>query len=450
MTVSQYGPPEGDVSVSVIGLGKIGLPLAVQFARQGFTVHGVDIDAATVATVNAGDVPFPGEAHLEEYLREVRATGRLVATDDTVGAVATSAVVVVVVPLVVDADGRPAFEAMDAATAAIARGLQPGTLVAYETTLPVYTTRQRFVPALEAGSGLTHGQDFFVAFSPERVFSGRIFQDLRRYPKLVGGVTGQAGARAEAFYAAALEFDERPDLPRPNGVWNLGSSEAAELAKLAETTYRDLSIAFANELAVFAESAGVDVFQVIAASNSQPFSHIHQPGVAVGGHCIPVYPRLLLSTALDATLPRAARAANDAMPARAVDRLVASYGPIEGARVAILGAAFRGGVKETAFSGVFPLVREVERRGGVALVHDPLYSDAELEKLGLRPYHIGETADAAIVHTDHELYRTLEPSALPGIRVLYDGRRVTESAVWTAAGVAHLQLGQVTADPAAR
>ena len=129
--------------------------------------------------------------------------------------------------------------------------------------------------------------------------------------------------RAVEFYERALEFDERDDLARPNGVWDLGSAEAAELSKLAETTYRDLNIAFANELAAFAERSGIDVGQVIDASNSQPFSHIHRPGIAVGGHCIPVYPRFFLTNAPEAQLPRAARAVNDAAPARNVDRLAA-------------------------------------------------------------------------------------------------------------------------------
>lgn len=436
------GSGHGLPTVGVVGLGKIGLPLAVQFARRGMTVHGVDIDPRTVEQVNAGVEPFPGEAHLGEYLREVRDAGRLVATTDTAAAVAASDVVVVVVPLVVDAAGSPVFDAMDAATAAIAGALRPGALVVYETTLPVYTTRHRFVPALEKGSGLRHGAGFHVAFSPERVYSGRVFADLRRYPKLVGGVDERAGQLAEEFYRAGLEFDDRPDLARPNGVWNLGSAEAAELAKLAETTYRDINIAFANELAVFAESAGIDVFEVIAASNSQPFSHLHQPGVAVGGHCIPVYPRLLLTTATDALVPVAARTSNTAMPGHAVRRLVSVSGPIEGRRVAVLGAAFRGGVKETAFSGVFPLVAEIERHGGIALVHDPLYSDDELGRLGFTPYHFGEPVDAVIVQADHEVYRSIGPDDLPGVGVLYDGRKVTDPRVWTDRGVVHLQLGR--------
>ena len=234
--------------VCVVALGKIGLPLAVQFARAGHQVIGADIDAAAIDSINAGVPPFPGETHLDEYLQQVIADGSFWATTDTAAAVAESSVVVLVVPLIVDADAQPDYRAMDAATADVARGLRPGTLVSYETTIPVHTTRKRFAPALAEASGLTCGEDFFVCHSPERVFSGRIFADLRAYPKLVGGLDDESSRRAVEFYQAALDFDDRPDLQKANGVWDLGSAEAAELAKLAETTYRDVNIGLANSL----------------------------------------------------------------------------------------------------------------------------------------------------------------------------------------------------------
>lgn len=373
------------MNVCVVALGKIGLPLAVQIAAKGHRVRGADVDPALVARVNRGAEPFPGEEGLAGALRAAVADGRLTATEDTSEAVRNSDAVVVVVPLTVDGHARPDFTRLDAATAAVGRGLRPGVLVSFETTLPVGTTRQRLSPALAASSGLAAGRDFHVCFSPERVSSGRVFADLRRYPKLVGGVDVASTARAVGFYSAVLDFDPRPDLDRPNGVWDLGSAEAAELAKLVETTYRDVNIALANEFARFADRVGLDVHTVIEAANSQPFSHVHRPGIAVGGHCIPVYPQLYLSTDPGATMPAAGRAVNDAMPGYAVERLAELIGPLAGCRVAVLGAAYRGGVKETAFSGVFPLVAALKERGALALVHDPLYSERELTALGLSP-----------------------------------------------------------------
>ena len=410
------------MKIAVVALGKIGLPLAVQFADAGHEVIGADVNQAVVDLVNAATEPFPGEAHLQEKLTELVPAGRLRATTDTAAAVAESEAVVVVVPLFVNIDGVPDFEWMDAATREIGKGLKPGTLVSYETTLPVGTTRDRWKPMIEGISGLREGSDFHLVFSPERVLTGRVFADLRKYPKLIGGLSADGAARAKAFYEAVLSFDERPDLQRGNGVWDLGTAEAAEMAKLAETTYRDVNIGLANQFARYAGKNGIDVYQVIEASNSQPYSHIHQPGIAVGGHCIPVYPRLYLSTDDQASVVRTAREANAAMPEYAVGMADDAAGGLSGKRVVVLGAAYRGGVKETAFSGVFPVVAELRERGADVAVHDPMYTDEELAKYGFAPYHLGEEAEIAILQTDHAEYRQLTAADLPGVTTIVDGR----------------------------
>jgi nucleotide sugar dehydrogenase len=441
------------VKISVIGMGKIGLPLAVQFASKGHQVYGVDVVARTVDQINAGVEPFPGEAELDVRLPQVVAAGTLTATLDGVAAVADSDAVVVVVPVVVDEDAVPDFRAMDAATQTIAAGLKEaaangrtGILLSYETTLPVHTTRERFVPALEAASGLNAGADFLLCHSPERVYTGRVFADLRKYPKLVGGIDAASAAAAVAFYEAVLDFDERPDLKRGNGVWDLGSAEAAELAKLAETTYRDVNIGLANQFARFADRTGIDIFQVIEASNSQPFSHIHLPGPAVGGHCIPVYPRFYLFNDPEASIVRAARESNLAQPAYLVGLLegllggATGGGGLAGRKVLVLGAAYRGGgVKETAFSGVFGLVAALAGDGAQPYVSDPLYTAEELAALGLPAYEPGTEVTGIIVHTEHEEYRDLSAADFPGVKVLVDGRNVTDPAKWE--GVARKVLG---------
>jgi nucleotide sugar dehydrogenase len=417
------------MQIAVVALGKIGLPLAVQFAEKGHSVVGCDVNSHTVELVNTGVEPFPGETFLQEKLSTVVSAGRLRATTDTASAVTDAEAVVIVVPLFVDAEGVPDFGWMDAATRDVAKGLKKGTLVSYETTLPVGTTRNRFAQMLEDGSGLKAGTDFHLAFSPERVFTGRVFADLRRYPKLVGGLTEACGIAAEKFYAAVLDFDERTDLARPNGVWNLGTPEASEMAKLAETTYRDVNIGLANQFALFAQDNGIDVYAVIEACNSQPFSHIHTPGIAVGGHCIPIYPRMYLWNDPAATVVRAAREANAEMPVRAVARLEAEFGSVKGKKVVVLGAAYRGGVKETAFSGVFPTVNALKRLGATVAVHDPMYTDDELRHEGFEPFHFGETADAAILQADHAEYANLTEKQLPGVSVILDGRNMIKNSV---------------------
>jgi UDP-N-acetyl-D-glucosamine dehydrogenase len=426
-------------SVAVVGLGKIGLPLAVQIAGKGFRVHGADLSGEVVGLVSAGRAPFPGEPGLDKRLSEVVTAGLLTACTDTTNAVARSDVIVIVVPLITNAAGEPDYSAVDAATASVAAGLQAGSLVVYETTLPVHTTRRRLAQSLAGRSGLRPGNDFMLCHSPERVSSGTVFADLRRYPKLIGGIDERSGKAAEVFYQSVLDFDERPDLVRPNGVWNLGSSEAAEFTKLAETTYRDVNIALANEFARFADMTGIDIYQVIAAANSQPFSHLHRPGISVGGHCIPVYSKLYLAGDPAARLPAVAREVNDAVPSRAVQLLAELTGGLSGLRIAVLGAAYRSGVKETAFSGVFAIVRELALHGAVPAVHDPLYTETELRGLDLMPYRLGQPCDAVIVHTDHPEYEVITPSDVPGARCLVDGRAITDPGHWT--GVRRRVLG---------
>ena len=413
-----------------MGLGKIGLPLAVQFAAKGHHVYGADVSQRTVDLVNSRIEPFPGEAHLAEKLDQVVSRGLLTAMTSTADAVAESQVVVVVVPLVVDAMGHPDFRAMDQATRAVGQGLTSGTLVSYETTLPIGTTRTRYGPMLQEESGLITGEEFNLVHSPERVLTGRVFADLRRYPKLVGGFSKDCEQRAVDFYSAVLDFDPRPDLPRPNGVWAMGSAEAAEMAKLAETTYRDVNIGLANQFARFADSLGIDVYALINACNSQPYSHIHRPGIAVGGHCIPVYPRLYLNSDPDASIVDAARRANAAMPEYAIELLASEYGDLRGARVVVLGASYRGGVKETAFSGVFPVVAALRGAGARVAVHDPMFTDEELTALGWPPHRLGDPIDAAVIQADHKEYLSLRPSDLPGVKVVLDGRGMLDRESW--------------------
>ena len=415
------------MKITVVAMGKIGLPLAVQFASKGHTVFGADVNEETVRLVNAGQEPFPGETDLDTKLADVVSKGLLTATTDTASVVAESEAVVVVVPLFVDAEGIPDFGWMDAATRDIAKGLKPGTLVSYETTLPVGTTRNRFAQMLEEGSGLKVGTDFHLVFSPERVFTGRVFEDLRKYPKLVGGVDEASAKHGVEFYEQVLDFDKRDDLPRANGVWDLGSSEASELAKLAETTYRDVNIGLANQFARFAADNGIDVYAVIDACNSQPFSHIHQPGIAVGGHCIPIYPRMYLWNDPSATVVRAAREANAQMPAYTVDVLKAAHGDLKGQTVVVLGAAYRGGVKETAFSGIFATVDSLKSAGATALVHDPMYTDDELAHYGFTAYHLGESADAVVVQANHAEYKSVSAADFPGLKTVVDGRKFLDA-----------------------
>jgi len=420
-----------DLSVCVIGLGRIGLPLAVQCASKGMRVTGCDIASGLVDAINAGDCPYPDEDGLPDKLQDAHAAGLLSATTDTADAVRRSNVVVIVVPVGLTTDNRADFTALADAARSVATALQPQTLVILETTVPLGTTRSRLGVALQT-SGLRLGSDLFLAYSPERVFVGRVLIDLQRYPKVVGGIDGESTRRAAAFYAAAL------DAP----VLTVANCETAELVKLAETTYRDVNIALANEFARIADKHGVDVTQAVAAANTQPFSHIHQPGVGVGGHCIPVYPRFLLESDA-ARLPQAARDLNDGMAAYAVEKLAQAINGLAGKTVVILGLSYRPDVKEAAFSSAFPLSKELAARGARALVHDPHFTAEEIRDLGLEPAaDLPIDADALIVQAWHEAYRDLDFAAFRGCKAVLDGRNALSREKIEALGMRYLGIGR--------
>ncbi len=411
------------MKAAVIGLGKLGLPVAAYYANGGASVVGVDIAPQVVETVNAGESPVGPEPGMDEAFDRLVESGALRATTDF-SDVAGADVVIVLVPLLAH-DGEPDFSALDAATAALAPHLSSGALVIYETTLPVGATRGRFTSVLRDAQA-----SCLVAFSPERVSSGRIWRDLETYPKLVGGVDQASADAAAAFYGKYL----------PAEIRTLHSAEEAELVKLAETTYRDLNIAFANELARFSDEWGVDVVDVIEAANSQPYSHIHRPGVGVGGHCIPHYPYLLQGSTSGSDLVAAGRTINERMPAWVADRIEREAGPITGHTVVIRGVAYRGGVKESASSPTFALAEALEDRGATVLVEDPCYSEDEVRALGFQPW-AGESAAVVVVATDHAEYHSLDWSAHPPALVV-DGRNRLDRAPILEAGHTYLGIGR--------
>jgi nucleotide sugar dehydrogenase len=419
--------------VAVSGLGKIGLPLAATFAAAGHLVVGVDINPTIVGVINSGGHLKLSEPQIPEMVNSAVRSGKLRATVDYRDAVSLADVVVIVVPLVLDFNSQPNFSSLDLATQNVGVSIKKGAVVIFETTLPVGTTRNRLTPILEEQSGMHAGSDFFVAYSPERVYSGQIVENLKQYPKLVGGINSASARAAVDFYESTLEFNDRTDLARKNGVWDLGSSEAAELAKLAETTYRDVNIALANQFARHAEQIGVDIYSVIDACNSQPFSHIHRPGVAVGGHCIPVYPELYLAGDPSASIVSESRKVNLEMPHYALQILERDMGSLDGKRIAILGLSYRGGVKEAAYSGAWTLVSKLKEMGSEPVVHDPLYSDSELENYGLTPFEIGQSIDGVVIQTDHDIYRDLKETDFPGVHAVFDGRRILDPKNFTKA-----------------
>ena len=408
------GTPGTVGTVAVVGAGKMGLPLAAQFAGHGWSVVAVDVQESVVAAINAGRSHVGEEPGLAELVASAHAAGRLRATMDGAEAARGADVVVLIVPVMLNDEQQPDYRYMDSAVAAIGPGVHAGSLVIFETTLPVGDTRQRFVPQLEAASGLHADLDFLVAFSPERLYSGAALRNLATYPKLVGGIGPASADRAAAFYASVLDAE----------VVRMSSAEAAEFSKLADTTYRDVNIALANEFARYADRVGVDIQEVIAAANSQPYSHIHQPGLGVGGHCIPVYPHFLLSRAPEMELVELSRRVNDGQVGLAIRALQRALGGLEGVPVLVLGLTYREGVHELAYSRALPLIERLAFHGAIVSAFDPLLSEEEIVRCCATSYHWGapSPARAIVTQTADARFGELDFGLFPALEVLFDGR----------------------------
>jgi nucleotide sugar dehydrogenase len=428
--------------VAVVGAGKMGVPLACQFARRGAHVVACDVNAEIIETINRAICPID-EPGLPELLSEMVRAGRLSASTNTRAAVAESDVVVVIVPVLLTADYREDTSIIDAVSREIASALKPGALVSYETTLPVGGAR-RLAGILEE-SGLKAGEDFDVVFSPERVKSQFVLQRLTENIKVVGGITPKAAERGASFYA---EYLGAP-------VENVNSLEAAELVKLAGMVYRDVNIALSNELARYAERVGVDFGVVLRAANTDGEAALLEPGIGVGGHCTPVYPHFLISDSeergIGAKLAKLARSINDQQPSLILDRLERVWEPLKGHCVLILGLGFRPQVKEHTCSPAFQLREELHRRGAQVCLNDPLYSEKEIRLHGFVPGSLRETPvpSVIILNTAHETYRSTDFAALAahGLKAVVDGRNLWAAERVQQVGLVYLGIGRPQKEP---
>jgi nucleotide sugar dehydrogenase len=408
------------LNITVIGLGKIGLPLAVYFSQRN-NVIGLDNNKDVVEQINNGQEPFPGEKNLKNNLKEVVVSHKLSATLDVSNAIKSADVILICVPLIIDSHSEPDFLNIDSVVTDIGKHIVSNTLIVFETTLPVGTTRNRFSKSIEKISNLEVGKDIFIVFSPERVLTGRVFEDLVKYPKLVGGVTSLCTEKGVEFYKSVLEFK---DNFLGDSVWALENCETAEFTKIAETTYRDVNIGLANEFAIYAKKKNISITQVIQAANSQPYSNIHTPGISVGGHCIPVYPYFYLSDNPDSTIVYAARMRNESMPGYTIEEIKNKFPSLVGMSIGILGVSYRTGVKEAAFSGALTLLKLLKNEGAIVFGYDPFFTPSELKGLGFECAEDYSNLNGIIIHTAHDEFNNLNPDIIKGLKFIFDGRNI--------------------------
>jgi UDP-N-acetyl-D-glucosamine dehydrogenase len=380
--------------VGIIGLGYVGLPLAVGFAEAGCEVIGLDLDAAKVEALNDGrsyieDVPSSSLAALSERLR---------ATMDYADLAACEAVIICV-PTPLTDSREPDLGPLEASAEYLAPVLRSGQLVVLESTTYPGTTRERLQPILET-SGLAAGSDFHLAFSPERIDPGRTDFTVRTTPKLVGGITAASAERARALYAEICDT-----------VIVLSSPEAAELSKLLENIFRSVNIALVNELSQLCDRLEIDVWEVIEAASSKPFGFMRfDPGPGMGGHCLPIDPFYLAFKARQhdfyPEFIELAGKVNQAQPGFCVERIERALNsvrkPINGSRVLVLGVSYKGGVGDTRESPALKIIGRLQDLGGEVSYHDPFVPELPghgLRSVDLEPSLAG--ADLVAIVTAH-------------------------------------------------
>ena len=420
----------------VIGLGYVGLPVSARFAQVGFDVTGLDVDEQKVTQINAGVCPIEGdEPGLAELVAEVVAAGRMRATTDY--AVCREAdVVLIAVETPIDSVHQPRYSALRAALRSLEPDLKPGAMVIVESTVAPGTMHRLVRPTLEAHGKRQSGRDFYLVHCPERVMPGLLLNNLAKMSRVVGGDTPEAAMLAQALYRHVVGAD-----------LDLADCVTAELVKTGENAYRDVQIAFANELALICEHVGADVWQVRELVNKSPGRDVLLPGAGVGGHCIPKDPWLLAYGASDmirAKLIPAAREINEYMPLHmaelTVDALEEVGLEVEDARIAVLGYAYLENSDDTRNSPSVTLINRLEELGAEVVIHDPWVREyqGDLEVLV-------QGCDAIVVMVAHDEYRAMSLDALRewvARPILIDGRHVFSAEQARAAGWVYRGVGR--------
>ncbi|MDS0475702.1 nucleotide sugar dehydrogenase [Natrinema sp. 1APR25-10V2] len=414
----------GNVPVSVYGLGKMGLPLASVFAETSGNVLGADIDPDVVETINDGGCHVKREPGLLELVSDLVSDGAFSATTEPREAAERGSIHVVIVPTPITDAKEPDLAILDAVIEDIGTGLEKGDLVIVECTVPPQTTEERVLPALEEASGLELGE-FGLAFCPERTSSGRALEDIRgAYPKVVGG------ADAESTRAATVVYESL----NSEGVLPVTDATTAEAVKVFEGLYRDVNIALANELATFTDELGINVNEAIETANTQPFCDIHEPGPGVGGHCIPYYPYFMIKPfETDSRLLEMAREVNDAMPAFTVEKVrdgLAEDGKgITEATVVVLGLTYRPGVEEIRASPSIPISKQLTELGADVYGIDPMLESVDefaLEQIDLEALSDFDP-DAIVMVTPHDEFDEINWTDIhrnsDNLSVVIDGRQ---------------------------
>lgn len=375
-------------SLVVIGAGYVGLPLCLHLAKAGLRVTAVDTDERVVRAINQRQAKLEEIEDFQRFFQAPEVQANLHAQATPVEADAF----VIAVPTPVDhATKRPDLGAVEAAAASIVPYLRPGALVVVESTIPPGTTDTLVRPILE-WSGLRVGQDLLLAHCPERILPGNIMAEAVYNPRVIGGVDRRSAERAAGLYGAFVK-----------GKLHLTDERTAEFVKLIENSYRDVNIAFANQVAVLCQQLGVDAGAAIHLANQHPRVEILQPGIGVGGHCIPIDPWFLVDACPTETdLIRAARRINDSMPERTVGKILGAVAGIANPRIVCLGATYKANVRDARESPALEVFERLKRECADVALFDPLLPDYSCDSV----LSVARGADVLAVLVPHDLIVT--------------------------------------------
>jgi UDP-N-acetyl-D-glucosamine dehydrogenase len=391
--------------IGILGLGYVGLPLAVVFAEAGFRVTGIDPDSRKVDSLAKGISYIPDVK--TEVIEKIVRSGHLTATTDF-SVLKDIDAVSICVPTPLRQTGDPDMSFIISATEELAKYMHKGMVVVLESTTYPGTTRELLLPKLGADNGLTIGEDWFLAFSPERVDPGREDFTTINTPKVMGGITPACSEAATAWYEGAIQT-----------VHSVSSAEAAEMAKLLENTFRMINIGLVNELAIMCERLGVDVWEVIDAAATKPFGFMKfTPGPGLGGHCIPIDPLYLSwkmkSFNYNARFIELASEINTNMPRYVVSRVMEALNdrgkPVKGSRVLVLGAAYKPDIDDVRESPSLDVIGLLMKKGADVEYHDPYIPHIHHETDGWQMDSVPDVmqavreADAVVIVTDHKVY----------------------------------------------
>lgn len=444
ITIKSNGPIPESMSqkmVVVVGAGYVGLPVACAFAGAGLQTYALDIVSERVEIINQGKSPIQGdEPGLEELLSQSVKAGRLIATTDY-STIKKADFVVVCVDTPIDHETKkPCLGILEGAVRSIGQNIKPGALVSIESTLPPLTMRDLVIPMIEEESRLTAGKDFFVTHCPERVMPGRLLSNLTNYERVLGGLDERSIEIGIELYSHIVHAEMHPtDLL------------SAEMAKTLENAYRDVQIAFANEMALACEELGADAFEVRKLVNTCPFRDIHVPGAGVGGHCLPKDSWLLVSS-LKITTPRVmttARGVNEYMPVHMVELVktgLAEAGvELASAKVAILGLSFLRDSDDIRNSPSITIIDRLIGEVKELIVHDPMVQKGYRVTMVRDLEVVLLDADCMVIVTDHSCYSNLDLDWVRGLMrtpLIVDGRNVLDSDAVRSKKISYLGIGK--------